>query len=96
MPNAIAYKNLVEVIARVFFVQQLQTYDGRGLIKLELTNSSQTLTAKVDAALVRGCELGTAMLADPRSCISLVWARSLRRSQRVQGRQRNYHRVHIL
>ncbi|MCA3000553.1 MAG: hypothetical protein ING68_09430 [Rhodocyclaceae bacterium] len=54
MPNAIAYKNLVEVVARVFFVQQLQTYDGRGLIKLELTNSSQTVTAKVDAALVRG------------------------------------------
>lgn len=54
MPNAIAYKNLVEVVARVFFVQQLQSYDGKGVIKLELTNSRHTLTAQVDAALVRG------------------------------------------
>ena len=48
---------MVEVVARVFFVQQFRSIDGEnGLIKLELTNSSHTLSAKLDPALLSGRE----------------------------------------
>ncbi|MFN7473343.1 MAG: hypothetical protein ACK5RJ_01035 [Burkholderiales bacterium] len=57
MSNPATNKRMVEVVARVFFVQQFRSIDGeKGLIKLELTNSSHTLSAKLDPALLNGRE----------------------------------------